>query len=110
MPLFRHSPAGVLIRIPPKNRSSKKKTAPNSNKVARLSSHVGRYSFLTKLARDPSFITFCRQVRVDSDDSKKEMQKLFRSGTRKTKISTVEDTSFPRRIRLIPVKIYSKEA
>ena len=63
--------------------------------MARLSSHVGRYSLLTELARAPSGITFGQLVRDDADDAKKEMQKLFCSGTRKTKIATVWDTSFP---------------
>ena len=111
MPPHRQSTPGVLIGVPPKNRrAQRKKTAPKSNKVARLSSHVGRYSLLTELARAPSGITFGQLVRGDADDAKREMQKLFRSGTRKTKIATVGDTSFPRRLKLVPVKIYSKEA
>ena len=96
MPPPRHSPPGVLIRIPPKNRRRKKNTAPNSNKVASLSSHIGRYSLLAELARDPSSIKFDQLFRADADNAKNGMQKLFRSGTRKTKIFTVGDTSFPR--------------
>ena len=111
MPPHRQSTPGSLIGVSPKNRrAQRKKTAPKSNKLARLSRHEGRYSLLTELARATSGITFGQLVRGDADDAKREMQKLFRSDTRKKKIATVGDTTFPRRLKLVPVKIYSKEA
>lgn len=106
----RHSPPGVLNRIPPKNGKANKKTAPKSNKVARLSSHIGRYSLLTDLARVSPGITFGQLVRREADDSKKQMDKSFRSGTRKTKVATVGDISFSQRLKLVSVKIQSKES
>lgn len=105
----RYSSPGVLIRVPPKKCKTKKKLSTKSKVVAKLSRHVGSYRLLAKLARAPSSVTFGQLARCDADDAKKEVQKSTRSGTRKTKIGPVGDTSFPRRVKMFPIKMYSKE-
>ena len=87
-----------------------KKTRTRKAKKSGTQEHVRKYGVLPELANAPGGLTFRQLVRGDADEVNMEIRRLLTKGGQRVRAIAAHVDTRPRRLRLVPVRIYGMEA